>query len=215
MASNQDLSRGLTKTPTAFAERFKARIAGKIREKQVTPPAPIDELLRLSQERRSRAIAHLAGPATHLTAESPQFHTATPALPPLPATAPLTGPVELSGQDDINQYAVDTSDERDNYEMHRRKSNDLGTAHVDQPDGASNGAPDDASDESQSLEIITHLDDSRLTLNDCVDQPGAHVNQPDEASAIITDQGDSQQLQNARAEYLRTRDIPCGLGHFE
>ncbi|KAK5199026.1 hypothetical protein LTR99_001066 [Exophiala xenobiotica] len=119
MASNQDLSRGLTKTPTAFAERFKARIAGKIREQQVTPPAPIDELLRLSQERRSRAIAHLAGPATHLTAQSPQFHTATPALPPLPATAPLTGPVELSGQNDINQYAVDTSDERDNYEMRR------------------------------------------------------------------------------------------------
>ncbi|KAK5253655.1 hypothetical protein LTS06_002088, partial [Exophiala xenobiotica] len=98
MASNQDLSRGLTKTATAFAERFKARIAGRIREQQVTPPAPFEELLRLSQERRSRAIAHLAGPATHLTAQSPQFHTATPALPPLPATAPLTGPVELSGQ---------------------------------------------------------------------------------------------------------------------
>ncbi|KAJ9502221.1 hypothetical protein H2202_002286 [Exophiala xenobiotica] len=147
MASNQDLSRGLTKTATAFAERFKARIAGRIREQQVTPPAPFEELLRLSQERRSRAIAHLAGPATHLTAQSPQFHTATPALPPLPATAPLTGPVELSG------------------------------AHVD--------------------------------------QPGAHVIQQDEASAIITDQGDSQQLQNARAEYPRTRDIPCGPGHFE
>ncbi|KAK5343010.1 hypothetical protein LTR98_000638 [Exophiala xenobiotica] len=174
MASNQDLSRGLTKTPTAFAERFKARIAGKIREQQVTPPAPIDELLRLSQERRSRAIAHLAGPATHLTAQSPQFHTATPALPPLPATAPLTGPVELSGQkssaatndSDINQYAVDTSDERDNYEMRRWE-----------------------------LRMST--------------------SQQDEASAIITDQGDSQQLQNARAEYPRTRDIPCGPGHFE
>ncbi|KAK5468100.1 hypothetical protein LTS15_001074 [Exophiala xenobiotica] len=166
-----------------------------------------------------------------------KFHAATPALPPLPATAPLTGPVELSGQEsveaypgvddatdaatndsDINQYAVDTSDERDNYEMHWRKSYDFGTAHVDQPDGAS----DNASDESQSLEIITGLGDSRLTQNDCVDQPGAHVTkpgahviQPDEASTIIIDQGDSQQLQNARAEYLRTRDIPCGSGHFE
>ncbi|KAK5271775.1 hypothetical protein LTR96_003602 [Exophiala xenobiotica] len=178
MASNQDLSRGLTKTPTAFAERFKARIAGKIREQQVTPPAPIDELLRLSQERRSRAIAHLAGPATHLTAQSPQFHTATPALPPLPATAPLTGPVELSGQKSVEGYpGADDATEQ-------LRNASLGTAHVDQP-----GAH--------------------------VDQPGAHVIQQDEASAIITDQGDSQQLQNARAEYPRTRDIPCGPGHFE
>jgi hypothetical protein len=138
----------------------------------------------------------------------------------------MTPRIAATNDSDINQYAVDTSDERDNYEMHRRKSNDLGTAHVDQPDGASdgasNGASNNASDESQSLEIITDLGDSRLTQNDCVDQPGAHVTkpgahviQPDEASAIITDQGDSQQLHNARAEYLRTRDIPCGAGHFE
>ncbi|KAK7888252.1 DEAD-box ATP-dependent RNA helicase [Exophiala xenobiotica] len=230
MGSNQDLPRGVTKTASGFAERFKAKIFAKLRdsEQQVSSPGPRDELLGLSQDRRSQAIEHLAGLVTKQNAESTKFHTDT--TPPLP----LTGPVNLSGQEsvekypgaddatdaatndsDINQYGVDTSDERDNCEMHRRKSNDLGTAHVDQPDCASNGASDDASDESQSLEVITDLDESRLTQSDRVIQPSAHVNQPDEASAIITDQDDSQQWQNARAEYLRTRNIPCGPGHFE
>jgi hypothetical protein len=64
----------------------------------------------------------------------------------------------------------------------------LDTAQVDQPDGASDGA----SDASQSLNIITDMDDPLLTQNDCADQPGGHIDQPDEASAISTDLDDSQ-----------------------
>ncbi|KAJ9494635.1 hypothetical protein H2202_009887 [Exophiala xenobiotica] len=78
-----------------------------------------------------------------------------------------------------------------NHAQIRQKVNDhnisvLDTADVDQPDGAS--------DANQSLNIITDLDDPLLTQNDCVDQPGAHVDQPDEASAISTDLDDSQRL---------------------